>query len=184
MSDAENQKLELKDLHERHTGLTPSLGGVFYEAASVCLNRHHESPVEFEVHHNGESNKRVAEFEKPNETTLNAHANDIDATEAGAYCVCLAAVEAEETLIAVKRAETLTGADWYVAPVGSSLEDLEDFFRLEVSGTDSGNRSAIQTRLLEKVAQTRKGASNLPAIASVVGFKEKQVAIQRVKDNA
>ncbi len=184
MPDAENQKLELKAMHERHTGLTPSLGCVFYEAASVCLSRHHESPVEFEVHRNEETTKRVAEFEKPNETTLNAHANEIDATEAGAYCVCLAAVEAEENLIAVKRAETLTGADWYVAPAGATVEDLENWFRLEVSGTDSGNRSTIKSRLLEKVNQTRKGASNLPAIASVVGFKEKQVAIQRVQENA
>jgi len=182
MSDG-NQKLELKALHQRHTGLTPALSGALYEAASVCLDRHHESPIEFEVHRNEDSTKRAAVFEKPNATTLNAWANEIDTTEAGAYCVCLAAVEVEEQLIAVKRAETLTGADWYVAPVGATLDDLEECFRLEVSGLDAGNRSAIKSRLLQKITQTRKGDSNLPAIASVVGFKEKHVAIQRVQEN-
>lgn len=183
MPDAESQKLELKSLHQRHSGLTPALSGALYEAASVCLHRHHQSPVEFEVHRNDDTAKRATEFEKPDATALNAWANAIDTTEAGAYCVCLAAVEAEEQLVAVKRAETLTGADWYVAPTGTTPDDLENCFRLEVSGLDSGNRTAIRSRLLAKVAQTRKGTSNLPAIASVVGFKEKHVAIQRVQDN-
>jgi hypothetical protein len=107
----------------------------------------------------------------------------IDTTEAGAYCVSLATVEVEEKLVAVKRAETLTGADWYVAKIGTEPEDLENCFRLEVSGTDIGNSNTIQTRLLQKVAQTKKGASNLPALAAVVGFRDRVVAIQRVDED-
>lgn len=181
--NVDNRKLELKGLHERHSGLTAALGGAFYEAASVCLNRHHQSPVDLEVHRDENINKRSAEFEKPDERVLNAWGNDIDTTEAGAYGISLAAVEVEEQLVAVKRAETLTGADWYVAPVGTVPDDLESCFRLEISGVDAGDRSAIKTRLLQKVAQTRAGASNLPAIASVVGFKEKHIAIQRVSQS-
>jgi hypothetical protein len=184
MPNANNLKLELNSLHERHTGLTPAWSGFLYEAASVCLNRHHESPVELEIHRNDDTTRRSAEFQKPNATALNAWANDIDTTETGAYGVCMAAVEVEEQLVAVKRAETLTGADWYVAPIGTEPVDLESCLRLEISGVDAGNRSAIKTRLLQKVAQTKAGASNLPAIASVVGFKEKQIAIQRVNGNA
>jgi hypothetical protein len=112
----------------------------------------------------------------------NAWANDIDTTESGAYGVCLAAIEIEENLVAVRRAETLSGSDWYVAPVGSRPEDLEKCLRLEVSGLDSGNRTAIETRLLQKINQTKKGRSNLPAIASVVGFREKVVVIRKVSD--
>ena len=180
MPNPDNPKLELKSLHERHTGLTPALSGTFCEAASVCLNRHHESPVEFEILKNGGKTTRLVEFQKPDARALNAWANDIDTTETGAYGVCLAAVEVEEHLVAVKRAETLTGADWYVAPVGTELGDLGSCFRLEISGIDTGNSSAITARLLQKVHQTRKGASNLPAIASVVGFKDRAVAIQKV----
>jgi hypothetical protein len=114
---------------------------------------------------------------------LNAWANDIDTTESGAYGVCLAAVEVEEQLVAVKRAETLTGADWYVAPTGTEPDDLERCFRLEISGVDTGGRVIVETRLRQKVDQTRRGASNLPAIASVVGFKERAVLIQKVSDD-
>lgn len=177
------QKLNINSLHQRHTGLTPALSDAYYEAACVCLNRHHSSPVEIAILRNAGTTKRLADFEEPTANALNAWANTIDTTEAGAYCMSLAAVEIEEQLVAVKRAETLTGADWYVATIGQEPEDLETCLRLEVSGTDSGNRSVVRTRLIEKVQQTKKGASNLPAVASVVGFREKIIAIQRVSEN-
>lgn len=183
MNDTKKPSLKLDQLHERHIGLTVSLAGTFTEAASVCLNRHHVSPVEMAVYRNASSNNRLVEFDKPNNHTLNAWANDIDTTECGAYGVCLAAVEVEEGLVAVRRAETLTGADWYVAPIGTDPEDLENCFRLEVSGIDSGGRPVVKTRLNQKVDQTRRGASNLPAIASVVGFKVLTIAIQKVSDD-
>ena len=175
-------KLRLEALHERHTGLTASLGGTFLEAASVCLSRHHDSPVDMKVVCNGGASTQSVEFPKPDVRALNAWANDIDTTESGAYGVSLAAVEIEEKLVAVRRAETLTGADWYVAPIGAEPGDLENCFRLEVSGVDVGGQSVVDARLRQKIAQTRRGASNLPAIASVVGFKERAIAIQRVSD--
>lgn len=182
MNDTKKSQLKLDLLHERHTGLTASLGGTFTEAAYVCLNRHHASPVEVAVSCSTGPSTQIVAFDKPDTRTLNAWANDIDTTESGAYGMCLAAVEAEEGLVAVRRAETLTGADWYVAPIGTDPVDLEDCFRLEVSGTDAGGRSIVDARLKQKVDQTRRGASNLPAIASVVGFKELAIAIQKVSD--
>lgn len=182
MSQTEKTKLPLHQLHERHLGLTEALGGTFVEAASVCLNRHHESPVELNITSSGGVNTRSVEFKKPDTRTMNAWANVIDTTESGAYGVSLAAVELEEKLVAVRRAETLTGADWYVAPIGSQPEDLESCYRLEVSGVDAGGASVVESRLRQKIDQTRRGASNLPAIASVVGFKELAVAIQKVSD--
>ena len=182
MTRVDKSKLRIELLHERHLGLTASLAGTFYEAASVCLSRHHDSPAEVEIARNGGTSNRTVEFQKPDVRILNAYANDIDTTESGAYGICLAAVEVEEQLVAVKRAETLTGADWYVAPIGTAPDDLESLFRLEVSGVDAGNRATIAARLRQKVEQTRRGASNLPAIASVVGFKEKSIAMQKVSD--
>ena len=67
-----------------------------------------------------------------------------------------------------------------MAPAGISAEDLESCYRLEVSGTDAGTLSAIETRLSQKAQQTKDGKSNLPAIASVVGFKQRVVAIRKV----
>jgi hypothetical protein len=174
------RKLQLELLHERHIGLTAALSGALFEAASVCLKRHHDSPVAVEIACGSGTTTCVVEFQNPTSRVINAWANDLDTTEWGAYCVCLAAVESEEQLVAVKRAETFTGADYYVAPIGTEPDDLEHCMRLEVSGVDAGDHSAIETRLRQKVDQTRRGTSNLPAIASVVGFKEKAIAIQRV----
>ena len=147
----------------------------------ACLDRHHISPVEFEISCENGLRTCTAEFSKPDLTTVNAYANELDTTEFGAYGVCLAAVELEHGLVAVRRAETQTGADWYVGPVGSTAEDLETCFRLEVSGVDSGNRGDVKARLKQKVKQTRKGKSNLPAIASVAGFSQRVIAIQKVE---
>jgi hypothetical protein len=80
-------------------------------------------------------------------------------------------------MVAVRRAETRTGADWYIAPEGELLEDLESCVRLEVSGTNAGTSSDVSRRLQEKIAQAAKGNSNLPAIAAVIGFKVLEVAI-------
>lgn len=173
-------KLKLESLHERHTGLTAALSGTYFEAASVCLSRHHESPINMNIMCDDSPSMQSVDFQKPDAHVLKAWANDIDTTESGAYGVCLAAVEVEEQLVAVRRAETLTGADWYVAPIGTEPVDLEDCFRLEISGVDAGGPSVIDARLKQKIEQTRRGASDLPAIASVVGFKERIILIQKV----
>ena len=89
----------------------------------------------------------------------------------------LAAVELADDLVAVRRAETMTGADYYVAPMGNSPDDLEDCLRLEVSGVDHGPESAIGQRLRAKLAQAAAGNSNLPALACVVGFKARLIML-------
>ena len=182
MSDLENMKLD--GLHERHPGLTQALGQSYAEAASVCLSRHHQSPVTVSVKHGGNDELRVINFALPDARISNAHANETDATETGAYGVSLAAVEAVIGLVAVRRAETLTGADWYIAPTGTTIEDLETCIRLEVSGTSAGASKEITRRLLEKIAQAGRGQSNLPAIAAVVGFKALEIAISPLKEQA
>ena len=113
----------------------------------------------------------LAEWEPTDSRTKGTWANEIDATENGAYACALAAAEVSKGLVAVHRAETRTGADWYVAPKGKTFEDLEDCLRLEVSGVDHGPESAVLQRLKVKLKQAAAGESNLPAMAGVVGFK-------------
>jgi hypothetical protein len=175
--------LPLVDLARRHPGLTKALGETYTEAAGVCLGRHHESPATLSIELHGEQSECNAEWSEPDERTLRAWANDIEATEAGAYGVSLAAIEMTQGYVAVSRAETLTGADYYLAPAESALDDLEACLRLEVSGSDTGNQSAIKQRLKAKLRQAGKGISNLPAIASVVGFQERTVAIAALDRN-
>ncbi|HEY7617774.1 MAG TPA: hypothetical protein VH744_13295, partial [Terriglobales bacterium] len=69
--------------------------------------------------------------------------------ESGAYACALAATELARGYVAVGRAETRTGADYYIALSGQIIEDLEDCLRLEVSGTDS-EVSVVKTRLKGK----------------------------------
>lgn len=180
MSVSSKPKLQLKHLHERHSGLTQPLAAALAEAAAVCLARHHEPPCDVQIACSKGISTRLVDFDSPDVRTRNAWANETDATENGAYGLSLAAIEAEEDMVAVRRAETLTGADWYVAPIGAPVEDLERCFRLEVSGVDAGGSRALAARLRQKVDQTRRGKSNLPAFAAVVGFREKLIAIQKV----
>lgn len=83
-------------------------------------------------------------------------------------------------IVAVRSAETLTGADYYVAPVGADIDDMETCLRMEVAGVDAGDESAVHTRLRQKLRQTEDGRSNLPAMAAVIGFREKLIAIAHI----
>ncbi|WP_200861310.1 MULTISPECIES: hypothetical protein [pseudomallei group] len=177
------RNLSLDSLSERHPGLTRAVGDGYAEAAAVCLSRHHEPPTMVSVDVDEKASECRADWNPPDDRTLRAWANEIDTTEAGAYGLTLAAVELEQGLVAVRRAETLTGADYYIAPAGSDASDLEACIRLEVSGTDRGDEKVIEQRLKSKLKQAAAGASNLPAIASVVGFQARAIIMAKLGDD-
>lgn len=162
--------LRFLDLNTRHSGVSPGLGASYAEAARVCLDRHHTSPAEFQLRDNAAGSRANADWTAADETLKGAWANKDDATEFGAYGLALAAIELTRGLVAVRRAETRTGSDYYLGDKIGRSQDLENSFRLEVSGTDEGRYSTIDGRLRQKLEQANKGKSNLPAIASVVGF--------------
>ena len=174
--------LSIAALADRHPGLTPAVADGYSEAARVCLARHHTPPTVFLIDLSGKATESSLPWEVPDDRTMGAWANQTDATRDGAYAISLAAVEVREQLVAIRRAETLSGADYYVAALGSDPTDLENSFRLEVSGTDAGDMTVVRQRMLQKQAQTRVALSNLPAIAAVVGFKSSVVAIAHVED--
>ena len=153
----------------------------YAEAVRVCLDRHHTSRAEFRLTDNGRIEKAIAEWETADARTKGAWANRDDATRDGAYGLALASVEIMRGLVAVSRAETRTGADYYLGARDAVLEDLEASIRLEVSGTDEGGQSAINSRLKQKLEQANEGRSNLPAMASVVGFRALQIISEDVK---
>lgn len=103
-----------------------------------------------------------------------------DATRDGAYSLALAAVEAEAGWVALGRAETRTGADYYVG--FTDAPDYEDAYRLEVSGIDEGDAPQIEYRLTQKLKQAREGQSDLPALACVVGFRSRRIAIETAEE--
>ncbi|MCY7275669.1 MAG: hypothetical protein LH702_18505 [Phormidesmis sp. CAN_BIN44] len=180
MTDSNPPLLPLQDMAERHRPLTPSVAGSYLEAARVCLDRHHVSPKEFTLEDDGVESIAKVEWDKTDARIQAAWANVDDATRDGAYALAIAATELLRGMVAVHRAETRTGADYYIAPSGQDLEDLENWFRLEVSGTDSDKKSETKRRLREKIEQARKGNSNRPALASVIGFRVQLILLQTV----
>lgn len=169
--DPANPALPIHDMSARHQGLTQETAASYLQAARVCLDRHHESPTLFGVDAPSGHMDALVQWEKTDERIRGAWANDDDATSDGAYACALAALELTESLVALRRAETRTGADYYVGPPGTSLEDLEEALRFEVSGVDRGAPSVVRERLKAKLDQAIRGESNLPAMAGVVGFR-------------
>ena len=178
-----NPELPIHDMAQRHSGLTRVTAEHQTEGARVCLDRHHESPTTFEIRGSERRMETGVEWETTDERTKRAWANEIDATEAGAYACILAAVELFCGLIAVMRAETGTGADYYIAPPDTSADDLENHIRLEVSGVDRGTAATITHRLRDKLDQAKRGNSNLPAIAGIVGFHAGLIRLARLEES-
>lgn len=167
----------------RHSGLTPAIADSNTEAATVCLDRHHEPPQDMELDRDGAASTATVDWDVTDAQVRRAWANETEATEAGACACALAAIELSDGLFAVGRAENLTGADYYVAPAGPAdkeIHDLEGCRRFEVSGTDRGDAKAIRRRLDEKRRQAAKGQSSLPATAAVVGFQAAQIMLADV----
>ena len=166
-----SKELKFLDLSSRHSGITDTISNFYAEAARVCLDRHHVSSVSFAIHDNSTKISADATWHQTDHQTRMSWNNTTDATEAGAYAVALACIECCRDLVAIGRAETCTGADYYVHERGKTTDDFETSYRLEVSGTDRGDISQISQRLKTKITQAQAGASNVPAIACVVGFQ-------------
>jgi hypothetical protein len=173
--------LKLSDMSSRHPGLSPTIALNFLEAARVCLDRHYSSPAQFSLNGDKETVDALLTWIQTDARIRNAWGNNDDATRDGAYLCALAAVELLENLVAIRRAETLTGADYYVGLRHQGTDDLESCWRLEISGTDRGNTAVLAHRLRQKLAQTARGRSNLPAMVCVVGFRIGKIFLRRMR---
>jgi len=164
----------LGSLHLRHPGFYEPLCRAYADAAAICLSESHTSPIEIEIRREGSSCLRELAWAEPLPDALASWGNSHEATEQGACSVGLATVETELGMVALSRAETRTGADFYVGPPGQSLERAH---RLEISGTKTGRLRDLYSRLRQKIRQTRRGLSRQPALACVVGFRVRMVVL-------
>lgn len=166
-----------------HPGLSEAKALALCAAACVCLHRHHRSPTKIDVKLDAAASEHTVTWAVPTARDRNSNRNAIDATCDGAYAVALMCLERRLGLVAVGRAEQGSGADWYVAPPGHGVNEagepnLDDpaILRLEVGGHD--HRPSLPYELKLKVEQLQAGASDVPGIAAVVGFKKGRVLIQ------
>ena len=181
--ETEHLELPIHAMDQRHPGLTRATAEHQTEGARVCLDRHHKSPTTFLIEDSRGVVESVVNWTPTDERIQRAWGNERYATEHGAYACALAAVELAFGLISVSRAETGTGVDFYMAPPDTSVDDLESHIRLEVSGVGRGDGAAVARRLRDKLNQAKKGNSNLPAIAGVVGFPTKQIRLARLEES-
>ena len=98
---AEQLSLPIDDMAERHPGLSAGTALSYHEAARVCLDRHHHSPLSFSLETPDATTSALVKWDKPDQQCLAAHANEIDATEWGAYCCALATTELLLELVAI-----------------------------------------------------------------------------------
>jgi hypothetical protein len=171
--------LPINDMASRHPGLTPEIAAYYLQAASVCLARHHESPCEFEIIEDTQTQLVRLEWQAPNLRQWDAWANQTDTTEAGACNLALAAVELYSGLVAARRAETSSGIDYYLTHAGQPAEPLRTAVRLEISGTHLGWQE-VESRLRRKLMQVEQGQSEGNALAVVVGFQIKKIVIGKL----
>jgi|ERR1017187_7306864 hypothetical protein len=171
-----SRPLRFEDLADRHS-IDPYQLQCYANAAKVRLEAHHATPVDFAVTSKAETVTYEVRWTPVDDTLRRSYDNADDAKRDGAYVMALAAVEDLENLVGIGRAETKTGADYYVAPSGSNPSDFEKAVRLEVSGTD-GTPTEVRARLRQKQEQTRKGIGSEPAIAAVVGFKSGLILVE------
>jgi hypothetical protein len=172
--------LPLLSLADRHYALPPEVAGCWLLAARVALDSHHAPPQDFVIEDDGQARTVSVNWEPADDRGKAAMNNRDDATCTGAYACAIAGLELSRGLLAVRRAETKTGADYYLAPAGTAVDDLESCVRLEVSGTNL-DEADVRHRLTSKVKQARAGVSFLPAVAAVVGFKVRLIAIRSVE---
>ena len=178
----ERPELPIHNMDQRHIGLTKATAEHQTEGARVCLDRHHKSPTTFVIEDSNQAVESTVNWTRTDDRTQRAWGNEKYATEHGAYACALAAVELVCGLMSVSRAETGTGVDFYMAPPDTSVSDLENHIRLEVSGVERGDKAAVAKRLTDKLNQAKKGNSNLPAIAGVVGFPVRQIRLARLEE--
>ena len=163
---------DLRSVREpRHPGISEGVCAAFSEAAEVALARHHEPPTTpFSVSCEGTVTSRSLSWTAPTPVALRAWNNADDTTRDGAYILVVAAVEAALGMVALGRAETRTGADYYVG--SPDTEDLESALRLEVSGVNAGSDRVHKSPSQAEDHSGSAGVSNLPAMAGVVGFRQ------------
>lgn len=174
------RELRFEGLESRHPIDPYQLQG-YANAAKVRLAAHHASPVAFRVSSWTQEATCSIQWAPLDDKLKRSYNNADDAKRDGAYVLAFAALEELEGLVGIGRAETKTGADYYVAPISAPLEDLESALRLEVSGTD-GSPTEVRARLTQKKRQALRGRADGPAIAAVVGFRSKLILVEQASD--
>lgn len=151
------------------TGLSVRNGAFLAEAASICLNHHnHGIQINFVVEGYIEEKYALTRLQVT-EFSLSSFADLEEAVQFGAMGIAVALINQQTGWIA-KRSWKGTGFDYWFGFKDESYP-FQDKLRVEVSGDLKGTDSEMNTRLLNKLSQTKKSDDlNIPAYAVIVEF--------------
>jgi len=170
MPNPKEAALPIHDMASRHPGLTEFTAGNWLEGARVSLDRHHEPPATFTLTRDEAHSPVRVSWTPADEATRAAWANQLDASEAGAYSCALAAVELETGMVAIFRAPHESGADYFVAPPGAPLDDSSQWVRVEIAGRSTASPAALARLIADKLEQLGNASRTTPGLACVIGF--------------
>ena len=172
--------LRLRDLKSGAPGLTSGVGEALAEAASVCLeDQGHSSPTPMVI--SGEvTGSATVEWDPTSNQIRRCWNNDDEATEYGACAIASLLAPQLSGLQVVERAKKGRGFDYWLGPADDSDWPFQSRARLEVSGIRVGAKSAIATRVREKLRQVERfGVTLLPALVVVVESSEPESRVAK-----
>lgn len=173
-----SEVLKLQDLHNGLPGVTPSICTAFSEAAAFCLEKNgHISGVKL-VRATPPNSKSIEwSFEVTDQ--IRRSYNDLQyATEDGAYALAFLTILKETDYTVIMQSRKGTGFDYWLGKKGGVL--FQNSARLEVSGIYKGTESEINSRLKQKLNQTKRSDNTvpLPAYAVIVEFSKPKIMIE------
>ena len=161
-------------------GVTPALGNMLAEAASVCLeSQAHQKPAMLAVR--GYVHGRYALTWLPiTQQALRAWNDPEHATEHGAAGIAILLADRELDYTVIEASRRGTGFDYWLGH--ESVGTFQRKGRLEVSGIRRGDNSAIRRRVRQKLCQTERSDDlfpDKPAYVIVVEFGNPLAEVQK-----
>jgi len=158
------------------TGVTPAMGKMMAEAASVVLeHNNHASGVVILVHGAAPKHFRLR-WPELHPFARFAHKDLPEAAHYGAYGVAILLVKGVSQFKVVERSFKRTGCDFWLG-TGDHFP-FQKAAKLEVSGIINDS-PRLQARLYAKIEQTKRFRRRLPACVVIVEFGMPQAIFKR-----
>ncbi len=173
-------EVELLDIYslEKSSLLSAIKCADFSEAAAVCLEANdHFKGVTMKVEGDFSCQFKL-KWKAVSPRMKNSREDMAYTVESGAYCLAMLVVEKLTGLKVTRQSQKRTGFDYWLGDVGDL--GMQNCARLEVSGILKGNLARINSRLKEKIKQTKKSDTlDLPAYVVIVEFSQPLIKIKK-----
>lgn len=170
--------LNLSELSNGLSAITPSFGQYLAEAGAVCLESQGHQQGHY-LHVQGEHSKKYSlKWPMVTEQMLRCLNDPEVATEHGAVGIAVLLIKKLEGFTVVQRSRKGTGFDYWLGE--NEAVPFQNKARLEISGIRNGDDRIIRTRIEKKFLQTNPSDNTgLPAYIVVVEFSRPLADMRR-----